>query len=205
MADPRCNARNAHRRLGFDTTRSLEFAVGFAQTQDPPRFTVALDAHHTVDLPILQSRINVGLNLQQRRKGLLWYNLYDVSFAGHYIVRNTTKNASVLVAFTLPASDATFADFVVRVGGRTVDDDQPISIAPGAAAAVDVAYRSRGMDSWSYTFVDKNTARVTDFDLTMTTDFQAIDFPPRTLLPTSEVSQGDGWKLRWKYTTLVTG
>ena len=179
---------------------------GSAQAQDPPRFAVQVDPHHSVDLPILQSRISVALDLTQRRKGLLWYNLYDVNFDGQYTVRNTTRNSNVLVVFTLPASDATFADFAVRVGGRTVDDDQPISIAPGASATIDVGYRSRGMDSWSYAFVDKDgVARVSDFALAMVTNFKAIDFPPKTLLPTSEVSQGDGWKLQWKYTTLVTG
>ena len=197
----------ATRTADSDSTQRgrLSSQWGSAQTQNPPKFTVQIDAHHTVDLPILQSRINVGLDLQQRRKGLLWYNLYDVSFAGHYIVRNTTKNSNVLVVVTLPASDATFADFVVRVGGRAVDDDEPVSIAPGASTAIDVGYRSRGMDSWSYAFVDKDgVARVTDFDLTMTTNFQAIDFPPKTLLPTSEVSQGNGWLLQWRYGTLVT-
>jgi hypothetical protein len=178
---------------------------GSAQTQDPPKFTVQVDAHHTVQLPILGSRIDVGLNLTQRRKGLLWYNLYDVSFAGHYTVKNTTKNPNMLVTVTLPASDATLADFVVRVDGHAVDDDQPVPVAPGASAAVEISYQSRGMDSWSYGFADKDVARATDFILTMTTNFQAIDFPPKTLLPTSEVQDGSGWQLQWKYATLVTG
>jgi inner membrane protein involved in colicin E2 resistance len=38
----------------------------------------------------------------------------------------------------------------------------------------------------------------------MTTNFKAIDFPPQTLLPVSEESNGNGWRLQWKYGTLVT-
>jgi inner membrane protein involved in colicin E2 resistance len=69
---------------------------------------------------------------------------------------------------------------------------------------IQINYRSRGMESWMYRFKD-DVESVRDFNLTMTTNFKAIDFPPKTLLPTSEVADGSGWRLQWSYATLVTG
>jgi hypothetical protein len=39
----------------------------------------------------------------------------------------------------------------------------------------------------------------------MTTDFDAIDFPAGTLSPGSRERQGDGWRLGWRFDSLVTG
>jgi hypothetical protein len=163
-------------------------------------------------VPITASRINVGLDLTQRRKGLLWYNLYDVTFDAHYIVRNTTDSDQLFMTLPVPDSGGSYVDLIYRVGGRQLDNTAAINgsvdfvLAPHKETTIEITYRTRGMDSWTYAFLDKNAvADVSDFNLTMTTNFKAIDFPPQTLLPTSEVAQGDGWRLNWKYATLVTG
>ncbi len=185
---------------------------GSPLTQSPPQVKAQVGPHRSVVLPVRQSRVNVLLGLEQRRKGLLWYNLYDVDFAGHYVVRNDTDAGQVKVNFTLPAASSTYSDVVFRINGRTIDTasavagaDRFVQLAPGSSATIDVAYRSRGMESWTYAFVDKGVGSVNDFVLTMTTNFRSIDFPPRTLLPTSEQNEGNGWRLQWKYATLVTG
>jgi hypothetical protein len=203
----------AQRTIESDSSQRerLSSQWGSDLTQSPPQVKAQIGPHHSVVLPIRQSRVNVQLGLEQRRKGLLWYNLYDVDFAGHYVVRNVTNAGLVEVDFTLPAADATYSDFVLRINGQAVDAanaiagaDHYVKLAPGESATVDVAYHSRGMESWTYAFVDKDVTSVNDFMLTMTTNFRSIDFPPKTLLPTNEQAQGDGWRLQWKYGSLVT-
>jgi len=204
----------AQRTIDSDSSQRerLSSQWGSSLTQSPPHVRAQLGPHRSVSLPIRQSRVNVVLGLEQRRKGLLWYNLYDVDFAAHYVVRNVTDAGHVEVGFALPAADATYSDFTLRIDGRTIDTasaiagvDRFVDLAPGKSATIDVAYRSRGMESWTYAFVDKGVASVNDFALTMATNFRSIDFPPQTLLPTSEQPDGSGWRLQWKYATLVTG
>ncbi len=66
-----------------------------------------------------------------------------------------------------------------------------------------VAYRSRGMDQWLYRFSDGiSTQR--NFDLTVTTNFDDIDFPARTVSPTSKDRTADGWQLNWQFANMVT-
>jgi hypothetical protein len=180
--------------------------------KQPPPEVKAIAKGRTVVLPIRESRVNVNLALQQRRKGLLWYNLYDVAFAAHYVVHNVDDAKELDVDFTLPDSEATYSDFVLRINGRRVDTasavaggDSYVQVAPGSTATIDVAYHSRGMESWTYAFVNRGVTSVNDFMLTMTTNFQSIDFPQHTLLPTSEQPMGNGWRLQWKYASLVTG
>jgi hypothetical protein len=201
----------AQRTIESDSSQQerLSSQWGSTLTQTPPQLKAQSGPHRTVVLPIGQSRVNVLLNLTQRRKGLLWYNLYDVDFAGHYVVRNGTDAKQVEVDFALPATGATYSDFTLRINGRTIDTtsgaDWVVQLAPGKSATIDVAYRSRGMESWTYAFVDKGVASVNDFELTMLTSFQSIDFPAQSQLPTSEQPDGHGWRLQWKYASLVTG
>jgi hypothetical protein len=68
-----------------------------------------------------------------------------------------------------------------------------------------VAYRSRGLDDWTYAFAPEGVSNVQDLALDMTTDFRRIDFPPGTVSPTTKVVDGPGWRLGWKFDSLVTG
>ncbi len=167
--------------------------------------------YETVDVPLRASRIDVRLDLEQRRDGLLWYNLYNVAFTGRYRVRNDTTARRLSAHFSFPSTDGTYADFDASIGGRPVDDATALSqgsvafdLAPGSSTTIDLAYRSRGMGTWTYRF-GTDVSSVNDFSLVMTTNFDAIDFPPQTLLPTVEQRTPHGRRLAWRYSTLVTG
>jgi hypothetical protein len=197
---------------------------GSAQTQIAPQVSarVAVDTYNkdkkriergyeTVTVPIRSSRINVNLALEQRRDGLLWYNLYNVRFVARYRIRNATGSRQLMVPFAFPSNDGTYQDFSCSIAGRRVDDATALDqgyvgfdLAPGAEASLDVSYRSRGMGTWTYRF-GNDVESVHDFALTMTTDFASIDFPPETLLPVTERPLPKGWSLHWQYASLVTG
>jgi hypothetical protein len=163
------------------------------------------------DVPPAASRIGVDLALDLRRKGLLWYNTYSVSFTGTYRVQNPHPRGSLRLSFPLPSDAGTYDDVAVFADGRTLaaqsGDGRLIAdlpIAPGRTGTVTIRYRTRGLDRWTYRFGSAVTA-VRDVELTMNTNFKGIDFPPRTLAPTAEHPTGAGWKLVWTYRQLVTG
>ena len=168
-------------------------------------------AYQTVAVPLLSSRIDVKLDLEQRRVGLLWYNLYSVRFAARYRLRNGTPASQLSVHFAFPSSQATYADFNATVGGRRIADPAALDsgyvsfdLPPGQETTIAIGYSSRGMETWSYCF-GSGVQSINDFALAMTTNFDAIDFPSQTLLPVDEVRSGKGWWLGWHYTSLVTG
>jgi Inner membrane protein CreD len=187
--------------------------------QTQPVFVVGSPAPTASGQPALKppevapssSRIDVELALDLRRKGLLWYNTYAVGFTGTYRVTNPKPHETLRLCFTLPADGATYDDVAVSVDGRRVTATSSggvltatIPAAPGHAATVTVGYRSRGLGRWEYRF-GKDVVTARDVTLTMRTNFTAIDFPPRTLAPTTEREIPGGWQLTWSYRELVTG
>ncbi|HEX4013328.1 MAG TPA: inner membrane CreD family protein [Candidatus Cybelea sp.] len=198
---------------------------GSAQTQLAPQVTarIALDTYNddkkrvergyeNVGVPLSSSFVDVRLHLDQRRDGLLWYNLYAVTFNASYRIRNVTTSRRLSVHFPFPSIDGTYANFYCTIGGRRINTPTALDqgyvafdLAPNAETTMTVGYTSRGMGTWIYRFGDGVSA-VSAFTLTMTTDFGAIDFPPETLLPDPpEERAGNGWRLHWHYATLVTG
>ena len=162
-------------------------------------------------LSLQRSRVQAGLKLEQRQKGLLWFPTYRVDYRGDYVFRNDTPYERVTLKLVFPVADAVYDDLVFRVDGQPV----AVSTVGGAATAIvyrppgspirlEVGYRSQGMTTWHYSF-GENVEQVRDFIMEMRTDFEAIDFPQGTLSPTEKRRNGAGWLLTWKYTNLVTG
>ncbi len=165
-------------------------------------------------LTLDRSRVQVALDLDQRRKGLLWYDTYAVAFGAKYHLRNPDALPRVVaVELAFPSAQGIYDDFVFTVNGVAGTPGPDLSQAvrarvelpPGGEAVVEVGYRSRGLGEWAYSFAPTGVAQVRDFELAMTTDFPAIDFPAGSLSPTARREQGAGWKLDWSFRNLVTG
>ncbi len=189
---------------------SLGSLWGPEQTQQAPVFSYSTKLAD-YNIPIDASRIAVDLGLDQRRKGLLWYNTYRVDFAGVYRVVNPGKTNRITFSLRFPADKGVYDDVRVAINGRTVAASTvggaitaSVPAASGRPTEVSVSYRSRGLGQWSYEFGSGINA-VRNFDLAMHTNFNAIDFPPNTLAPTEERPTQNGWDLHWRYRNLVAG
>ena len=188
------------------------------EEKDAQGQTVRREVRKTVTdwhpVPLASSRVTVGLDLDARRKGLLWYDTYAVDFAARYTVKNPDEMARNLqVAFAFPSEQAIYDAFAFRLDGRDVPFTGDMSkglvgtvpMAAGGEATIEISYRSRGLQDWSYAFAQSGIAQVQDFLLEMATDFEEIDFPPGSVSPTRKQRHGDGWALAWEFSSLVTG
>src|SRR2546422_5614772 len=179
----------------------------------------------TTVLPLESSHLNVGLNLEHRQKGLLWYSTYKVAFDGAYSFRNPSeKDQNVTFTLDFPTAQAIYDDLVFTI------NDLPVALTSaknsasgtallkaGATAILKVAYKSQGLNDWRYSFGStdnrnedgpasaQHVAQVTDFSLRMTTNFKDIDFPDNTLSPSRKTETSNGWELDWNYKNLVSG
>jgi inner membrane protein involved in colicin E2 resistance len=162
-------------------------------------------------IPLERSDIDVDLELEYRQKGLLWFSTYKVAFQGAYRFRNTTgRNQSIDFNFPYPANQATYDGLVFMINGVPVADRNATGslggsklMAPDETVEITVGYRSQGLDRWTYNFAGQ-PAQIRDFNLDMTTNFAAIDFPENTLSPIRREQTANGWKLNWNYSSLVT-
>lgn len=162
----------------------------------------------------VRSRISVDLRLDQRRKGLLWFPLYDVAFRGAWTYHHTDESPRDLqIAFTLPDKSGIYDEFRFLVDGvdllpkiRPADGVVATSlpVKPGQTLVFEIAYRSRGMQEWTYRPTNQ-VGQIEDFQLKMSTDFRNIDFPKLTMSPSAKVAAGGGYELEWNFARLVSG
>lgn len=159
------------------------------------------------------SDIKVRLRSDARRKGLLWHRTYAVEFDATYTVKHSYTREPVLVAkFLFPAEQAVYDDFTFSVNGQEAAPtsitlsslSMSVPLPPGQTATVRVRYKSRGLDSWSYTF-GRTVSQVKDFRLVVDTDFRRYDHPERSLSPTAKEQTDRGWRLTWQFTNLISG
>ena len=183
------------------------------ETETDGRKTTRTENHRsTIQLPVESSRIDAGLILDYRQKGLLWYSTYVVGFEGRYTYRNPTDDPQyVTFRLKFPAEHAILDGLVMEVDGRPlaiVSDKQGVSVAaqvrPRETASLQVAYRSHGMESWRYRLGDE-VGQARDFVLHVSTNFKNIDFPLDALSPTAKQETARGWDLTWQYTNLISG
>ncbi len=168
----------------------------------------------THPVPLKASKVDVGLSLQHRQKGLLWYSTYTVNFAARYDVANDAPDThEYFVEFKFPTEGAVYDNFRFAVGGQPLESlemssgtvRQGVKLSPGGSTWIEIAYKSQGLDQWWYDF-GANVRQVKDFTLTMKTDFNDIDFPANSISPTERVPlAGGGWQLTWRYTNLLSG
>lgn len=188
---------------------------------DPKRasmVTVPSTVEETTRAPmtLARSEVDAALSLEHRRKGLLWYPTYGVTFSGRYTFRNDTpEQRDVVITFPLEAG-VTYDGFLVQgpdgtalepsfgEGGAAVR----AAIGPGESRAFAVGYKARGIKTWRYgargTGLGAEEGRVRGFRLTVTTDFDQIDFPAGTLSPTVHRAADGRWSGTWQFEQFVS-
>lgn len=200
--------------------RQVEGLWGSEHYQKAPTITLKTiqkdgDKEKEVITPIEleSSNVQVDLQLQHRRKGLLWYPTYDVDFDARYTFKNPLKqSAEATVIFFFPASASIYDAFEFRVDDTQVTPNENngyeginavVEVPPGGEVPIHVAYKSRGLDRWHYSFSDGITT-VKNFSLKAVTDFTEYDFPPQTISPSTKTSTKNGWTLEWTFNNLVS-
>ncbi len=174
---------------------------------------VLKDVEELISQPLVleASDIKVGLVLEHRQKGLLWYSTYKVDFAGEYTFVNNTESEDVTMSLYFPTTQAIYDDLVIKVNEQDTlikNENNSVSasvrVARGERARLYVAYKSQGLNRWTYNF-GSHVSQVRNFRLVMKTNFRDIDFPENTLSPTVKREVGDGWELTWQYKSLLSG
>ena len=177
--------------------------------------TIVETVVETTDHPINfeASDIHVDINLEHRKKGLLWYPTYKVVFFGKYRIINEANNSrDIFFEYTFPTVEGVYDNFSFVVNNKKIRELKPISgavvqkveFAPNETKTIEVSYHSQGMDEWWYIF-GGGVAYIRNFNLVMTTDFTRINFPDNSISPTHKEKTDRGWNLTWKYADLISG
>ncbi len=151
------------------------------------------------------SEIEITVHSDPKKKGLRHYRTYTADFIGTYQLHNPTPvTQTIYTRFRLPG-EARYEQFSLSIGEK-ISTKAPANgqiteatiLTPGETRPLRVSYRTTGLDTWHYAFID--APRIRAFNLTMLTDFDEIDFPTGTESPTTRepIDEG-GWRLNWDY------
>jgi hypothetical protein len=180
------------------------------RTTDGRTTTETVHRERLTPLALSSSDVDVDLRLDHRRKGLLWYPTYRVGYGSVYSVRNPLdREAVVRLSYAFPAGAQILDDFRFTLDNGTTESGvengevvHVVTIPAGEEVRFEIAYRSQGVGTWRYAF-GEHVQEVRDFRLAITTDFDAVDFPPGTLSP-GRMERADGGRhLEWSYSRLV--
>jgi inner membrane protein involved in colicin E2 resistance len=172
-----------------------------------------VDVKHTHWYDPEESTIDVDFDLDYRRKGLIWFSTYKVSFDGNFVFRNYGEAPlNGFCEFEFPASGAIYDNFKILIDGEEFDTQGkmgtylsvPVYLRPQEEAEMRITYTSQGLNNWRYIFGD-GVKSVKNFLLTTTTNFNNPDFPSGTMSPSKKEKLPEGWKFIWDYKDLVTG
>ncbi|HXQ35985.1 MAG TPA: inner membrane CreD family protein [Anaerolineales bacterium] len=206
---------------GYDTlSRQVEDLWGSEHYQKAPTITlktVELDGDKekvvTTPVEVESSDIQVAFQLEHRRKGLLWYSTYDVDFDATYTFKNPLdERAEGTVTFYFPASSTIYDGFQFRVDKTDITPNADniskgikavVQVPPGGEIPIHIAYKSRGLDRWVYSFSDGITT-VKNFSLKAVTDFSEYDFPEQTISASTKTPVNNGWELDWTFNNMVS-
>ncbi len=162
---------------------------------------------------IESSDISVDIELHHRKKGLLWYATYAISYHALYRIQNRTEYArEYFFTYEFPTENGVYDDFLFAVAGARKPETKPVAgaitesftVAAGEGKSVEISYTSQGMDEWWYVF-GSGVSHIRNFRLLMNTDFSDIDFPETSMAPTSKQKTDRGWQLVWEYDDLISG
>jgi len=167
----------------------------------------------SINVALVRSDINVGLDLDQRQKGLLWYSMFKARVAANYIFENIEeKRGTLVVSFAFPTSDGIYDEFKFEIDGKPIPFNRVnkdlvaarVHCEPKSRHQLSVNYSSQGLDRFVYRLGD-GISEVKDFSLVVNTNFGGYDHPANTLAPSQKEQVGSGWKLAWNYSDLISG
>lgn len=156
--------------------------------------------------------VNADLELEQRKKGVFWYPLYQVAFSGEYRIFNRSKVAQTFrMHFAFPSERATYDDFGLWLDGKSQEVDidtrqglrELLEMPAESSRVVKIAYTTRGTHEWRYDLSAQG--RVRNLDMTVQVNTDNIDFTVGSLSPMEKKYLDDGrYQLRWQAKDLIT-
>lgn len=178
------------------------------------------------------SNISVDITHQDRYKGLLWYNMTKVAFAGQYTIPALARaedgaeppagGGKGVFIFRLPAGINTHDGLTVTLDEKPVALTQnqkhtgelAIPVSRQSEHVVTIAFTTQGRDMWVYvpgsmgqaTPADAGTdmRELTKFSLTVTMNFTDVDYPKGTQSPSEKRTVDGGFEAVWHFDSLVT-
>jgi hypothetical protein len=180
--------------------------------------------HHQRRIDPNAADIASSMELNERRKGLVWFPMYTVDFDGKYdigpidttLIDAKAEDVELEIAVHLPDGGGTYDGFSFLLDGRDVSGRAErkdgglvyrLPVKDKQTMAFRFGYISRGLESWTYEPLPRGNEAglIENFSMVMNTDFLKIDFPAGSMSPSTKERTSEGWELAWTFERILTG
>jgi hypothetical protein len=160
-----------------------------------------------------EQTIAVSVKKNIRRKGLLDFPGYNLSFTGSYVLKNSgTMRNTFFFHFPLPSNAGNVTGISVKLDGKDYTDDTNLAdgvawsgpLSPGESKSITVQYQAQGTETFLYALAQRSI-EIKNLDAKLSTDFDDILIPDNSMAPSSESADSSGMVMAWKAQNLVTG
>ncbi len=158
-------------------------------------------------------KIALGLQSNIRKKGLLFYAGYNLTYQGEYTVANSSQAAdNFTFHFALPEAAGNITDMAVRLDGKPAVNDVNFSdgytwsgrLAPGESKVFKLSYSAQGTDGFTYALANRQI-EIKDLAATLETTYEDVRIPEQAMVPTDKAESNQSSRLSWAAKNLITG
>jgi hypothetical protein len=165
---------------------------------------------------VYASGITVTLEMDYRKKGLVYYTGYNAQFLGKYTLRNP-ENEKIYLSFIFPypttPGEGMLQNVKLLVGGQEDVEDTEYQpnlalwtgvLDPAQTLEITVYYNGRGLDQFQYGF--EPNKQVNSFQMTIDVrGAKELDYAEATMPPTEPIQETPtGKTLLWKLDRTLT-
>lgn len=164
---------------------------------------------------ISASSIVAKLEVDYRKKGLVFYTGYNADFTGKYLIRNP-ENEKIYLSFIFPypteREQGMLRDVKLLVNGKEQPEDTEYQqnlalwtglLDAGGSLEITVSYKGRGLNHFIYGFEPGKPINKFEIKIEVS-GAKDIDYPVSTMSPTRTEDTADGKILVWELDRLLT-
>jgi len=155
------------------------------------------------------SVIDVKLDFQPQKKGLITHRTYSSAMTATYTWRNPDPvDLTMEVGFQIPGSSTRIEAFKLSLDDRVIDEapadgkvELSFPLPAGTTKTMRLEYSALGKDSWLYHLAEGGKAK--NFQLTLTTNCHEYNVPIEAESPTRHRSTADGMTHEWAFANIT--
>ncbi|NMB58339.1 MAG: hypothetical protein GYA12_04160, partial [Chloroflexi bacterium] len=188
--------------------------------EDPTKPPIYKDVEIREQVPensVQSFKGNVNMTLSNREKGYAYYSGYIIDANYTYdVINDSNLVTEAEFDFPLSPNQTMHENFSIQMDGKDISQQVQyvgdnvhwmVNMQPGQRSTIEVAYTSRGMDTFTYQIT--NRREIKEFELTLTIDrlpVSLLNYPDGALTPTEIKSTPDrlGSVLTWRLDRAIT-
>lgn len=164
------------------------------------------------NLSFEKQEIKISIESNIRKKGLLLYPGYNISFDADYAIKNDyNRTRNCQFNFPLPQGSGNISGIKVTADGREYKNDTNYAdgiqwqgdLDAGESIEIRISYKAQGTEWFSYNLAETQT-QIKSLKVEMSNNFEDYNIPDRAMVPSFQESDNEKTLMKWEAENIIT-